>query len=90
MSIFEAAMLICFGVAWPFSIYHSHRAQRNEGKSLKFLYVVFLGYIFGTIHKIIYNLDLVIILYILNGLMVLIDIIIYYRNKEIMATRIYD
>lgn len=86
MSIFEAAMLFCFGFAWPFSIYHSFRARRNEGKSLSFLYVVFLGYISGTLHKIIYNFDLVIILYILNGLMVLTDILVYYRNKRLMES----
>lgn len=83
MSIFEAAMLFCFGFAWPFSIYRSYTSRRNEGKSLSFLYVIFLGYISGTLHKIIYNFDLVIILYILNGVMVFIDILLYYRNERI-------
>lgn len=81
MSIFEAAMLFCFGFAWPFSIYRSYKSRTNEGKSLSFLYVVLLGYISGTLHKIIYNFDLLIILYILNGLMVFADIILYYRNE---------
>jgi len=84
LSIFEAAMLFCFGFAWPLSIYRSYKSRTNSGKSLPFLCVVFLGYISGTLHKIIYNFDLVIILYILNGLMVLADIVLYYRNKRLM------
>ncbi|HDH34920.1 MAG TPA: hypothetical protein ENG88_05625 [Nitrospirae bacterium] len=82
MSVFEVAMLFCFGIAWPFSIYRSYKSRTNNGKSLWFLYVVFLGYVSGTLHKIIYNYDLVIILYILNGLMVLADILLYYKNNR--------
>ncbi len=84
MSIFEAAMLFCFGFAWPFSIYRSYKSRTNDGKSLSFLYVVLFGYVSGTLHKIIYNFDLVIILYILNGFMVFADILLYYRNKRLM------
>lgn len=87
MSIFEAAMLFCFGVAWPFSIYRSYKSRTNAGKSLSFLYVVFLGYVSGTLHKIIYNFDMVIILYVLNGLMVFVDIILYYRNKRLSVIK---
>jgi hypothetical protein len=83
VSFFEAAMLFCFGFAWPLSIYRSYKSGTNVGKSLPFLYVVFFGYVSGTLHKIIYNFDPVIILYILNGLMVLIDIMLYYRNKRL-------
>ncbi|MBN1621736.1 MAG: hypothetical protein JW871_04000 [Endomicrobiales bacterium] len=82
MSIFEALMLICFGAAWPFSIYKSYTSKTNKGKSIIFLYVVFIGYISGCIHKALYNYDAVIFLYALNGLMVFIDILIYYRNKR--------
>ena len=76
-------MLFCFGFAWPLSIYRSYKSGTNAGKSLPFLYVVFFGYVSGTLHKIIYNFDPVIILYILNGLMVRIDIMLYYRNKRL-------
>lgn len=76
-------MLFCFGFAWPFSIYRSYKSKTNAGKSLPFLFVVFLGYVSGTLHKIIYNFDLVIVLYVLNGLMVFTDILLYYRNDRI-------
>ena len=81
MSIFEIFMLICFGFAWPTNIYKSIKSKSIEGKSVLFLYVVFLGYLFGILHKIIYSKDIVIVFYIINALMVLIDLILYYRNK---------
>jgi len=87
-SIFEAAMLICFGLAWPFSIYKSWTSRTNKGKSSFFLGVLFLGYIFGLLFKITGNTDRIIFLYILNGTMILTDILIYFRNKKIDKTEI--
>lgn len=83
MSIFEVLMLICFGAAWPFSIYKSYVSRETTGKSVCFLWIVFAGYVSGMVHKLNYSPDAVIYLYALNGLMVIIDIIIYYRNKRI-------
>ena len=83
MSIFEAIMLICFGTAWPFSIYKSYTSRSNEGKSLFFLLVVLIGYLFGMLHKMIYNFDQVIYLYMLNFCLVSTDVILYFRNKRI-------
>ncbi len=83
MSIFEALMLICFGAAWPLSIYRSWRSRATAGKSVFFLYVVFAGYISGIIHKLLHSRDLVIWLYIANGIMVAIDIFLYHRNRRI-------
>lgn len=85
MSIFEIIMLLCFGSAWPVSVYHSYRSRTNAGKSLAFMCVIFLGYVAGTLHKLYYNYDAVIYLYMLNGLIVLIDILLYFRNRKIMA-----
>lgn len=83
MSVFEALMLLCFGLAWPVSIYKSARSKTAKGKSLPFLVVVLLGYIFGIIHKMLYSRDLIILLYILNGLMVLIDLLLSVRNYRL-------
>ncbi len=81
-SIFEAMMLICFGVAWPASIYKSWTSRTTAGKSLVFLLIVEAGYIAGLIHKIVYNRDAVLVLYLLNGVMVFIDILLYCRNRR--------
>jgi hypothetical protein len=84
MSIFEAIMLLCFGVAWPFSIYKSYKTKQIAGKSVVFLYIIFAGYIAGIFHKILFSMNFIIALYILNGMMVLCDILLYYRNKRLL------
>ena len=87
MSIFEIVMLICFGAAWPFSVYRSYRSRTNAGKSPFFLGVVFLGYISGILHKIFYSSDPVIFLYLLNAVMVAGDIVLYFRNRKLDLLR---
>lgn len=82
MSIFEALMLLCFGLAWPFSIYKSWKTKKNGSKSLIFLTAIFIGYLSGIIHKIIYNFDGIIFLYMLNAIMVSIEIIFFVINKQ--------
>ncbi len=81
MSIFEVIMLLCFGFAWPFSIVKSYKSKSTKGKSIVFLIIILLGYVSGIIHKIIFSRDIVILFYILNFCMVLIDILIFFRNK---------
>ncbi len=83
MSIFEIGMLICFGFAWPTAIHKSIKSKSIEGKSLLFIYVVLLGYIFGIIHKFTNSFDFVVVLYIINLLMVFTDLILYYKNKKL-------
>lgn len=90
MSIFEAIMIICFGAAWPFSIYKSYKTKDTNGKSVMFLIIVLLGYIAGIIHKILYHFDLVSYLYILNLIMVLIDIILFFQNKKLQTSKNYN
>lgn len=86
MSIFEAIMLICFGAAWPFSIYKSYKSRSNAGKSLVFMLIVEVGYISGMVHKILYNFDLVFYLYALNSLLVATDMLLFRRNAGLNAT----
>jgi len=81
MSIFEVIMLVCFGSAWPLSIYKSWTSRAIAGKSLPFLIVILTGYAAGTLHKVFFSMDFVIVLYVLNFLMVLTDIILYFRNR---------
>ena len=85
MSPFEILMLLCFGSAWPVSIYKSITSRRTGGKSVIFLFIIGTGYIAGTLHKIFYSFDPVIVLYILNALMVSTDIVLFYRNKRLEA-----
>ena len=80
----EAGMLFCFGFAWPFNIYKSYKARANVGKSLLFLIVIWMGYLFGILYKALSpDHDFVLWLYVLNIVMVSVDIALYYRNKVI-------
>lgn len=79
MSPFEVLMLICFGVSWPLSIAKALRTRVVVGKSPSFMAVVLVGYISGTIHKLRYDPDVVTALYILNGLLVATDLVLYLR-----------
>jgi len=88
MSIFEIIMLLCFAAGWPFSIYKSYTSRVNGGKSLPFLIIVAAGYVSGTIHKMLYSFDGVTYLYILNGTMVCIDIMLYWRNANLKKTQV--
>jgi len=85
MSFFETIMLLCFGAAWPVSIYRSWRSRTNAGKSVAFLFIVFIGYVAGVTHKLLYSLDPVVALYALNGLMVATDLALYARNRRLDA-----
>lgn len=83
MSVFEIIMLLCFGAAWPVSIYKSYTSKVNNGKSVFFLYIILVGYVAGILHKVFYNFDKVLFLYILNFMMVFTDIALYYRNQKL-------
>lgn len=84
MSPFEGIMLVCFGVSWPISIVKSIRVKRVEGKSPLFMGVICLGYASGIVHKILYSLDWIILLYGLNMAMILVDLFLYahYNGKN--------
>ncbi|SCX76708.1 hypothetical protein [Desulfoluna spongiiphila] len=84
MSVFEIAMLVCFGFAWPASIWKSWTSRNNSGKSLQFLCIVLVGYAAGIAHKLIYSYDGVIILYGINAMMVTTDIVLWFRNGRLM------
>jgi len=79
MSFFEAIMLICFGVNWPVSIAKSLRTKVVSGKSPLFMEIVWIGYLGGIIHKVLYFPDWIILLYAFNMIMVTIDIALYYK-----------
>ncbi|MCP5514502.1 MAG: hypothetical protein H7A26_03440 [Spirochaetales bacterium] len=83
MSIFEAVMIISFGVAWPTSLIKSWKSRTAKGKSLPFMLIIVLGYLSGIVNKIVYSRDIIIIFYVINLLMVLADVVLYFRNRKI-------
>lgn len=86
--LFEAIMVIAFGISWPTSIYKSYTARTAKGKSLFFLFFILLGYICGMISKIATgSLTYVFVFYVMNFIMVFIDILLYFRNKRLDQTQ---
>ncbi|MDD3885629.1 MAG: hypothetical protein PHI35_02020 [Victivallaceae bacterium] len=86
--IFEAVMLICFGFSWPMSILKTVRTKNPTGKSLIFMWLILVGYAAGIMFKIAAGLDYVIILYILNTLMVAVDLGLTYHYMRKLENRI--
>ena len=81
---FEALMIFCFGLSWPISISKSIKARTTKGKSVIFLFFINIGYAFGITSKLIAGtLNYVIIFYIINFILVSIDIIVYFRNRKL-------
>ena len=79
---FEIAMLVSFGISWPINVIKSIRTKSTKGKSLAFLLMIFVGYIFGITSKLM-SPDFkwyVMFFYILNLLMVGLDIVLYAVN----------
>jgi len=87
MSLFEAGMLLSFGAAWPVSIYKAYKSQSTGGKSWVFSAVVIIGYLCGITHKLLYSRDIVLYLYIINAIMVSIDLCLWFRNRIIEKQR---
>ncbi len=83
MGVFEFLMLVCFGASWPFSIVKSIRSRSAKGKSIMFMLLIELGYVFGIVHKFLYDRNWVIWAYIVLFFVVAIDIALYFRNARL-------
>jgi len=83
MGLFEFLMLCCFGFSWPFSIAKSLKSKTTKGKSLGFMVLIELGYVFGIIHKLFFNYNWVIWAYFALFALVGFDIFLYWRNGRL-------
>ncbi len=82
--LFEAAMVICFGLSWPTSIIKSYTSRTAKGKSIIFLCFVLVGYLFGIASKFLSGkLSYVVVFYIINLIMVSLDLCLYFRNRKL-------
>lgn len=82
ISIYELFFFILVACAWPISIWRMIKNKSTKGKSLLFSCIILLGYVFGIAHKLIYDLDFVIYVYILNVVLVSADIIVFFAVKN--------
>ena len=87
----EVLMVVSFGASWPLNVIKSYKTRTTKGKSLPFLLLIFIGYIAGICSKLINPVYMasvstkwyVLFFYVLNFIMVGIDIIIYIRNYKL-------
>ena len=83
MQIFEIIMLLCFGMSWPISVYKSIRSKSTKGKSVVFIIAIIVGYISGIIGKVVnQQLSYVVVLYLINLIVVSIDLMLYFINYK--------
>lgn len=81
--IFESLMVVSFGISWPLSILKSYRSKTTKGKSLLFICFILAGYAFGITSKITAGtITYVLTFYIINFIMVFIDLCLYFRNMR--------
>lgn len=84
--LFEILMIVSFGFSWPLNAIKSYKARTTKGKSLWFLLLIFSGYIFGITSKLMQLETLkwyVLFFYVLNFIMVGIDLLLYVRNYKL-------
>ncbi|ODU57988.1 MAG: hypothetical protein ABT01_01235 [Clostridium sp. SCN 57-10] len=80
--LLETLMVVSFGLSWPNSILKSYRARTAKGKSLMFLSLILFGYVCGITAKLLSgNMSYVFFFYVLNALMLCIEIGLYFRNR---------
>jgi len=79
--ILETVMLVCFGFSWPLNLAKAYRAKTAKGTSLPFILLIITGYIAGIAAKIVSDqINYVLIAYILNLVMVSLNLAVYFRN----------
>lgn len=93
--LLEIIMIVSFGASWPLNVLKSYKARTTKGKSLAFLLLIFFGYIAGIASKLVNEAYMaafaqkwyVLFFYVLNFVMVGLDLVMYVRNKHLDAAR---
>lgn len=87
-SIFETVMLVCFGFSWPLNVIKAYRARTAKGSSLPFIILIIVGYIAGIAAKLISGqITYVLAAYIINLVIVLMNLVVYFRNAALDKRR---
>ena len=93
--IFEIIMLVCFRASWPFNVVRSYKSRTAKGRSLFNLSLIILGYATGIISKCVIpdfstwisTKWYVLMFYIFNLTIVLVDFALYWRNRKLDKER---
>lgn len=93
--LLEIIMIVSFGASWPLNVIKSYKARTTKGKSLAFLFLIFFGYIAGISSKLVNEAYMasfsqkwyVLFFYVLNFIMVGLDLLMYARNYKLDQAR---
>ena len=93
--ILEIVMIVSFGISWPMNVVKSYKARTTKGKSLAFLLLILFGYVAGITSKFVNEAYMasfaqkwyVLVFYILNFIMVSVDLGMYIRNYNLDKKR---
>ncbi len=93
--ILEITMIVSFGISWPMNVIKSYKARTTKGKSLAFLLLILFGYVAGIASKFVNEAYMasfatkwyVLVFYILNFIMVSVDLCMYIRNYNLDKKR---
>lgn len=81
--ILEATMLVCFGCSWPINLVKNIKAKTAKSMSLQFILLIIFGYLAGITAKLItHKINYVLIVYLLNLVIVSINLVVYFINKR--------
>ena len=87
--LLEMFMVILFGASWPFNLAKLIRSRTTRGASLLFYIMIDLGYVAGSLSKIIKLRAgittpwYVWFIYCLNFCLVFAAVVIYFRNRAL-------
>ena len=83
-AIFETVMLVCFGLSWPINVVKAYKSQTTKGTSLPFIFLIITGYVAGIIAKVIAGqTNYVLIVYVINLMIVLLNVVVYASNYQL-------
>ena len=81
--LFELAMLLAFGMSWPFAIARTWRAKRVDGKSPHFMVIVILGYFCGIAAHLVEGTKLwLCAVYFVDVALVSTDLALYFKFRN--------
>lgn len=83
----EFAMLIAFGMSWPFAILKTCRAKRVDGKSPIFMMIVLFGYLCGIAAHLVEGEKLWLCwVYLIDMALVATDLSLYFHYSRAQSS----
>lgn len=82
--LFEAAMLICFGLSWPLNAFKAYKAKTAKGTSWQFIGLITVGYALGIAAKFVSgSINWVLAVYFINVICLGVNWLVYFRNRKL-------